>query len=93
MAYNVGVNLIEGAGVSPIEGISTSVAAIIGTFERGPLNEATLVSSMAQFEAIFGIVPAPGSTSYYSVKAFFKKVGESRIRPTVYRKGSQQYSG
>jgi phage tail sheath protein FI len=77
MAYNVGVNLIEGAGVSPIEGISTSVAAIIGTFERG--NEATLVSSMAQFEAIFGIVPAPGSTSYYSVKAFFKKVGSAPL--------------
>lgn len=77
--YNVGVNLVEGIGSSPIEGISTAISALLGTFERGPLHKAVLVSSMAQFQRIFGSVPAPGSTSYYSVKAFFRKVGSGPL--------------
>lgn len=78
---HVGVNLVEGAAVSPVQGISTAISALIGNFERGPVNKATLVTSMAQFESIFGSKPAPytGSTSYYSVKAFFKKAGSAPL--------------
>lgn len=79
MSYNVGVNLIEGQAVSPIEGVTTAVSGIIGTFERGPLNEATLVTSMAHFERIFGSKPAAGSTSWYSVKGFFAKIGTGSL--------------
>lgn len=79
MAYNVGVNLLEGIGNSPIEGVSTAISGIMGTFERGPLNVATLVTSMAQFERTFGSVPATGSTSWYSVKAFFKGAGNASL--------------
>lgn len=78
----VGVNLKEGVGVSQIAGISTAISGIIGNFERGPLNTATLVTSMSQFESIFGKKPAPatgGSTGYYSVKAFFRQVGEAPL--------------
>jgi len=77
--YNVGVNLVEGVSSSPVEGISTAISGLIGTFERGPLNKATLISTMTQFERTFGVKPAPGSTSYYSVKAFFRKVGSAPL--------------
>ena len=76
---NVGVNIVEGKGVNPISGVSTSVAGLIGTFLKGPLNKATLVTSMAQFERLFGAKPAPGSKSYYAVKAFFAKVGTGSL--------------
>ncbi|MCK4305143.1 MAG: hypothetical protein KAY24_12975, partial [Candidatus Eisenbacteria sp.] len=75
----VGVNLVEGQSVSPISGVTTAVSAILGNFERGPLNIATLVTSMAQFQSIFGAAPAAGSTSWYSVKAFFAKVGSGSL--------------
>jgi phage tail sheath protein FI len=79
MDYNVGVNVVEGIGTSPIEGVSTAVSGILGNFERGLLNKATLVTTMSQFQSMFGTVPAPGSTSYYSVKAFFAKVGSAPL--------------
>lgn len=79
MTYKVGVNVVEGQAASPISGVSTAVASIIGTFHKGPLNKATLVTSMAQFEATFGDRPAAGSTSYYSVKAFFAKAGTGQL--------------
>ena len=77
----VGVNLIEGTANSPVEGVSTAVSGIVGTFERGPVNVATLVTSMAQFESIFGLAPAPvgNNTSWYAVKAFFQKVGTGQL--------------
>lgn len=75
--YNIGVNVIPGQSVSPIAGVSTTVSGIMGTFFKGPLNVATLVTSMAEFERIFGDRPAPGSTSYYSVKAFFANVSQA----------------
>jgi phage tail sheath protein FI len=70
----VGVNIRVGGAVSPVEGVATAVSGLIGTFYKGPLNTATLVTSMAQFERIFGDQPAPGTTSYYSAKGFFQAV-------------------
>jgi len=94
---NVGVNIIEGIGASPISGVSTAISGLLGTFERGPLQKATLVSSMSQFERIFGSSPAAGSTSWYSVKAFFKKVGASplyivRVAGATAAKASRTYN-
>lgn len=79
MNYNVGVNVTEGQSVSPIAGVSTAVSAIIGNFLKGPVNEATLVTSMAQFESTFGLKPASGMTGWYSVKAFFRAVGQGSL--------------
>jgi uncharacterized protein len=42
------------SGVQPIEGVSTSNAAFIGKAERGPLAEAQLVTSVAEFQAQYG---------------------------------------
>lgn len=76
---HVGVNVIEGQSLSPIGGVSTAISGILGVFKKGPLNKATLVTSFAQFERTFGTEPPTGSTSYYSVKAFFAKAGSAPL--------------
>ena len=77
--YNVGFNLEQGQSLSPIDAISTAISGIMANFSQGPLNVATLVTSMAQFETIFGTGPALGTTGYYQVKAFFAKVGSGSL--------------
>lgn len=73
MSYKVGLNLVEGlGGAVPVEGAATGVTGLIGTFLKGPLNVATPCYSWAHFQSLFGYAPAPGTTSYYSVKAFFQ---------------------
>ncbi|HET7871467.1 MAG TPA: phage tail sheath subtilisin-like domain-containing protein [Terriglobales bacterium] len=42
------------SGVRPIEGVSTSNGAFIGKAEMGPLGEARLVTSLAEFQAAYG---------------------------------------
>jgi phage tail sheath protein FI len=79
MTYNVGPNLIEGQAVSPVAGVTTAISGIIGNFEKGPVDVATLVGSMAQFTKIFGTKPATGSTAWYSVKGFFAKIGTGSL--------------
>ncbi len=68
------------AGVQPIEGVSTSVAAFIGVTARGPISKATLVTSMAEFVQIFGgaipiIVGSQERYVYYAVRHFFQEGG------------------
>lgn len=77
----VGVNLVEGVAQSPVTGVTTAVAGMLGTFERGPLNVATLVTSMAQFTSIFGAVPPPvgNKSSWYAAKAIFQKIGTGQL--------------
>src|SRR5258708_16246057 len=64
------------AGVQPIEGVSTSVAAFVGVTQRGPANKATLVTGLAEFVKIFGgPIPVIAGTQehylYYAVRHFF----------------------
>lgn len=68
--------------VQPIEGVSTSVAAFIGVAQKGPVNKATLVTSVAEFVRLFGgpipIIPGPGGQEhylYYAVRHFFIEGG------------------
>lgn len=68
--------------VQPIEGVSTSVAAFIGVTRKGPVNHATLVTSVAEFVTLFGgpipIIPGPGGQEhylYYAVRHFFVEGG------------------
>ena len=80
MNYNVGVNVIPGQSVNVISGVSTAVSAIMGNFLTGPLNVAVTTTSMTGWEAIFGNKPAPGTTGYYSVKAFYKQNGQAVLK-------------
>ena len=68
--------------VQPIEGVSTSVAAFVGVAQKGPVNEATLVTSVAEFVRLFGgpipIITGPGGQEfylYYAVRHFFIEGG------------------
>src|SRR4051794_32485542 len=42
------------AGPKPIEGVSTSTAAMVGFTQRGDVGRPTFLSSFAQFTALFG---------------------------------------
>ncbi len=68
------------SGVQPIEGVSTSVAAFVGVTQRGPVNKATLVTSLVEFVKVFGgPIPVIAGTQehyvYYAVRHFFVEGG------------------
>ncbi len=79
MTLNKGVNVVEGQGYSPIPGVATNVSAILGNFKKGPVNKATLVGDLAQFQSIFGTEAPAGTTSYQSVVSFFKNAGSAPL--------------
>ncbi len=56
------------SGAKPIEGVSTSVAALIGYTTEGPINEATLVHSWDEFKASFGEIHS--DTDHLGLAAF-----------------------
>ena len=64
------------SGSRPIEGVGTAVAAFVGAAERGPLNEATLVTNWSQFSQTFGDF-TEGSYLAHSVYGYFMNGGGS----------------
>jgi phage tail sheath protein FI len=54
---------------------TTSLTAVIGLFEKGPTDEALLVTSWAQFEQEFGGFGGPDSLAPYAVFQFFQNGG------------------
>lgn len=56
------------SGAKPIEGVSTSVAALIGYTTEGPIGEATLVHSWDEFKAEFGEIHS--ETDHLGIAAF-----------------------
>lgn len=62
------------AGSRPIEGVGTAVAAFVGLAEKGPINEATLVSNWTQFTETFGEF-VPGSYLAHAVYGYFLNGG------------------
>ncbi|MFF8831230.1 phage tail sheath family protein [Streptomyces sp. NPDC015131] len=42
------------SGIRPIQGVGTATAAFIGFTEKGPVNEAVLVSSWTHYTSVFG---------------------------------------
>lgn len=56
------------SGAKPIEGVSTSVAALVGYTTEGPIGEATLVHSWDEFKAAFGEIHS--DTDYLGLAAF-----------------------
>jgi uncharacterized protein len=57
-----------------VEGVTTDVAAIIGTFADGPMNRPYLIESLTEFERYYGDVDAAYEASYH-VRAFFQNGG------------------
>lgn len=62
------------SGVRTITGVSTSVAAFIGYFKRGPMNQAVQIFSVADFERNFGGLDIRSEASY-AIQQFFLNGG------------------
>ena len=62
------------SGVRTITGVSTSVAAFVDYFKRGPLNKAVQLFSMGDFGREFGGLDANSEASY-AIQQFFLNGG------------------
>ncbi len=62
------------SGVRTITGVSTSVAAFIGYFKRGQMNQAVQIFSVADFERNFGGLDIKSEASY-AIQQFFLNGG------------------
>jgi len=70
-----GVYVEEVAGGSkPIEGVGTAVAGFIGFAEKGPFNQATLITNWTQFRSTFGDF-IEGAYLAHSVYGYFNNGG------------------
>ena len=47
------------SGVKPIEGVSTSVTAFVGSANRGPAGEATLIGKLDDYVSEYGNIALP----------------------------------
>jgi phage tail sheath protein FI len=68
------------SGNRPIAPVSTSVAAFIGVAQKGPVDEATLVTNFSEFVKLFGgalrLIPnTQEHYLYYMVRHFFEQGG------------------
>jgi len=64
-------------------GVSTSVGSFLGITKRGPVDKAILISSLNDFERIFG-GPVLDEPLYYSVRSFFENGGSSAYVVRLY---------
>ena len=64
------------SGAKPLEGVCTSTGAFIGIAQRGPVNEARLITNWTQFTDTFGSFIKEGMLAY-SVYQFLMKVGQN----------------
>lgn len=62
------------SGVRTIAGVATSVAAFMGYFTRGPMNEAKKIYSFADFEREYGGLDSESEASY-AIQQFFLNGG------------------
>jgi len=60
--------------VRTVQGVTTDVAAIIGTFASGPMHRPFLLESLAEFETYYGGIHPLHEASFH-VRAFFQNGG------------------
>lgn len=70
---------------TPIEGVSTSTAGLVGEASQGPTNQAVLVTSLNEFQQTFG-GPQPNQELFPGVAQFFANGGQ---RAWVVRHGGR----
>src|SRR5262245_59857499 len=62
------------SGVRPVTAVATSIAAFVGTFRKGPRDEASRILSIADFERNYGGIERTSEASY-GVQQFFVNGG------------------
>jgi uncharacterized protein len=84
------------SGVRSISGVATSNTAFVGCFARGPVNVATRITSLGEFERVFGGL-AIGFESAYAVRTYFLNGGSIafivRVTAGVANTASAQIGG
>src|SRR6266511_4213921 len=63
------------SGVHTITGVSTSDTAFIDVFKRGPVNQATRITSFTDFERVFGGLDVRSEASY-AIQQFYLNGGQ-----------------
>jgi len=71
-----GVYVQEFTPAPPIQGVTTSVTALLGPAPSGPILQPTLVTSWDQFKQVYGSQPLPGYYLWYAVQGFFQNGGQ-----------------
>jgi len=74
------------SGVHTIIGVPTSIAAFVGRAARGPVNQATVVTSFADYERKFGGL-SKGSRTSYAVRDFFLNGGGQAVVVRLFHDG------
>jgi uncharacterized protein len=83
-------------GAKPIEGIATATAGFVGAAHTGPLDVATFITAMVEFERQFGdgspmqfqgLPPSP-SFLWHAARAYFEGGGQRAWVARVHRSGS-----
>src|SRR5215218_7148646 len=75
------------SGVRTITGVATSITAFVGRAARGPVDDAIMITSYADFERIFGGLWR-GSTLGFAVRDFFMNGGAQAIVVRLYAEGT-----
>ncbi len=63
------------SGVKPIEGVSTSVTAFVGSADRGPAGEATLIGKLDDYVSEYGNIAGEDDYMGLAVQAFYLNGG------------------
>lgn len=71
-----GVYIEEFTPAPPIQGVTTSVTAMLGPAPMGPILQPTLITSWDQFKQVFGSQPLPGYYLWYAVQGYFQNSGQ-----------------
>ncbi|MER7728949.1 phage tail sheath C-terminal domain-containing protein [Streptomyces sp. NPDC096323] len=89
MPSNVGVNVVEvdGTAQPAVAAAATSVAALVGLTERGPVNRPVRLTSLAQFRDRFGGHRAEGTLAH-ALEGFFVNGGATAYVSRVAGAGS-----
>jgi phage tail sheath protein FI len=76
LAPGVYIEEIPG-GARPIEGVATSVAAIVGPAERGPAGQAVLIGKLDDYKALYGDIASEDDAMGLAVQTFYLNGGTS----------------
>lgn len=74
------------SGVRTITGVATSITAFIGRAKRGPVNEAKVITSYADFERSFGGLDLNSAMSF-AVRDFYRNGGALAVIVRLFNAG------
>jgi phage tail sheath protein FI len=75
------------SGVRTITGVATSITAFVGRAKRGPVNEAKVITSYADYERSFGGLDLNSAMSF-TVRDFFRNGGATAVIVRLFNAGS-----